>query len=86
MLYAMNVRQQPFGGFVGEFPDFPGCCPEGDTLDELMDNARDAVMLWIENNGSDTMPPPSLPELQDNACPPLFVELDLPAGPQATRN
>ncbi len=79
MLYPMNVRREPFGGFVGEFPDFPGCRPEGDTLDELMDNAPQAVALWMEQTGSDTMPPPSVPAVRDDECPPLFVELDLPA-------
>lgn len=29
-------------------PDLPGCFSAGDTLDEAMENAREAVALWIE--------------------------------------
>lgn len=29
-------------------PDLPGCFSAGDTLDEAMENAREAIALWIE--------------------------------------
>lgn len=29
-------------------PDLPGCFSAGDTLEEAMDNARDAIELWCE--------------------------------------
>ena len=29
-------------------PDLPGCFSAGDTLDEAMENAREAVALWVE--------------------------------------
>lgn len=29
-------------------PDLPGCFSAGDTLDEAMSNAREAVELWLE--------------------------------------
>ena len=29
-------------------PDLPGCFSAGDTLNEAMDNAREAVELWLE--------------------------------------
>ena len=29
-------------------PDLPGCFSAGDTLDEAMTNAEEAVVLWIE--------------------------------------
>ena len=29
-------------------PDLPGCFSAGDTLDEAMDNAREALELWLE--------------------------------------
>ena len=45
MLYPMFVRHQPFGGFSGELPDLPGCIPEGDTLEELLDNVQSAALL-----------------------------------------
>ena len=29
-------------------PDLPGCFSAGDTLNEAMDNAREAIELWLE--------------------------------------
>lgn len=29
-------------------PDLPGCFSAGDTLDEAVDNAREAIELWLE--------------------------------------
>ncbi len=29
-------------------PDLPGCFSAGDTLDEAMENAKEAIALWIE--------------------------------------
>ena len=41
-------------------PDLPGCFSAGDTLDEAIANARDAVELWLEaviEDGLDIPPP-----------------------------
>ena len=37
------------GGYVVTVPALPGCVTEGDTLDEELDNARDAIELYVEN-------------------------------------
>jgi len=29
-------------------PDLPGCFSAGDTLDEALDNAKEAIDLWLE--------------------------------------
>ena len=29
-------------------PDLPGCYSAGDTLDEAVDNAREAIEFWLE--------------------------------------
>ena len=38
------------GGFYCEFPDLPGCFSDGDTIDDLMKNAADAMESWLEAN------------------------------------
>jgi len=38
-------KKHAFGVVV---PDLPGCFSAGDTLDEAMDNAREAIELWLE--------------------------------------
>lgn len=38
-------EQHAFGVAV---PDLPGCFSAGDTLDEAIDNVREAIELWLE--------------------------------------
>ena len=43
-------------------PDLPGCFSAGDTLDEAITNAEEAVAGWIDASldaGRDSIPPPS---------------------------
>jgi predicted RNase H-like HicB family nuclease len=36
------------GGFTVEVPSLPGCISEGDTVEEALENIRDAIELYIE--------------------------------------
>jgi predicted RNase H-like HicB family nuclease len=36
------------GGYRAEVPALPGCVSEGDTLDEVLANIREAAEGWIE--------------------------------------
>lgn len=36
------------GGYTVEFPQLPGCVSEGDTFEEAMTNAREALSGWLE--------------------------------------
>ena len=51
-------------------PDLPGCFSAGDTLDEAIDNAKEAIELWLEtvidDNGS-VPEPGSISQHQSNA-------------------
>ena len=38
-------KRHAFGVVV---PDLPGCFSAGDTLDEAIDNAKEAISLWLE--------------------------------------
>ena len=45
---AMVVHQEEDGGFWADFPELPGCCTQGDTLDELREHAVEAATGWLE--------------------------------------
>ena len=45
-------------------PDLPGCFSAGDTLDEAMDNAKEAIELWLEVAIDDGMAIPEPSPLQ----------------------
>lgn len=36
------------GGYLIEFPDLPGCMSDGETIEETIENGKDAVACWIE--------------------------------------
>ncbi|MBV9389901.1 MAG: type II toxin-antitoxin system HicB family antitoxin [Chroococcidiopsidaceae cyanobacterium CP_BM_ER_R8_30] len=42
------------GGYWAEVPALPGCITEGDTLEEVMANLKDAIEGWLDvaNNRS----------------------------------
>lgn len=42
----LGNRKHAFGVVV---PDLPGCFSAGDTLDEALTNAREAVATWLES-------------------------------------
>ena len=42
------VYQAEEGGYWAEVPALPGCITEGDTLEELESNLKDAIYGWLE--------------------------------------
>jgi antitoxin HicB len=36
------------GGFLATAPDLPGCMSDGETPEEALASARDAIAAWIE--------------------------------------
>jgi predicted RNase H-like HicB family nuclease len=49
--YGVDIRPLPpedGGGFVGVAPELPGCRSDGETPQEALDNAYDAIACWIE--------------------------------------
>lgn len=43
MKIKIVVHEAEEGGYWAEVPAIPGCATEGDTMDELMANLRDAI-------------------------------------------
>lgn len=38
------------GGYWAEVPELPGCFTEGDSLDEIRVNLREAISLYLEDD------------------------------------
>lgn len=68
MTHYVALVEETDGKAIGVwFPDLPGCFSAGDTLDEAMLNAREAVALYAESLWDDGEDPPharSLTELK----------------------
>lgn len=48
--YPFTIRQlseDDGGGYLIEYPDLPGCMSDGSTVEEAIENGRDALEAWI---------------------------------------
>jgi predicted RNase H-like HicB family nuclease len=48
MKFRVLVHTAEEGGYWAEVPALPGCVSEGDTLEEVLSNIREAAEGWIE--------------------------------------
>jgi len=47
--YKILLKKEPEGGFTVFTPSLPGCITYGDTLDEAIEKAKEAIELYIES-------------------------------------
>jgi antitoxin HicB len=47
--YHVVLEPDPEGGYVAVVPAFPGCYSQGQTAEEALSNAREAILLTIED-------------------------------------
>jgi len=48
MVYKVLVHKAEEGGFWAEVPSLPGCVSEGETMEELRANIKEAILGWLE--------------------------------------
>ena len=53
--YNVIVHSAKEGGYWAEVPDLPGCATEGDTLDELAANIREAISLYLKDESAEVI-------------------------------
>ncbi|MDI6691055.1 MAG: type II toxin-antitoxin system HicB family antitoxin [Candidatus Bathyarchaeota archaeon] len=46
--FDVVILEDESGGYVAFVPALPGCHTQGDTLQELMNNVKEAVELYLE--------------------------------------
>lgn len=49
MRQVILIPDKESGGYVVEVPSLPGCHTQGDTIEEALANAQEAIKLWIED-------------------------------------
>lgn len=47
--YRVLLRKEPEGGYTVIVPSLPGCVTYGDTVEEAIEMAKEAIELYIEN-------------------------------------
>ena len=53
--FTAIIEQDEDGVYVGRIPDLKGCVTQGDTIDELIVNLKDAAKLYLEVQSKDEL-------------------------------
>lgn len=48
--YQAVFQEETKGGFSVWVPDLPGCASQGDTLEEALENIKEAIELYLEDS------------------------------------
>jgi len=46
--FDVIIMEDETGGYIIHVPSFPGCHTQGDTIEELLNNIKEAINLCIE--------------------------------------
>jgi predicted RNase H-like HicB family nuclease len=60
-VYDFTVLLEPdeeTGGYVVSCPALPGCYSQGDTIDEALENIKEAILLCLEDMRAQNQPIP----------------------------
>ncbi len=49
--FDVVIQPDADGYFAGSVPSCPGCHTQAKSLDALMERMREAIELWLEENG-----------------------------------
>lgn len=62
LMYPITLYADSEGGYVAEIKDLPGCLTQGETLEEVMTNIKEAKELWLETaiEAGDEIPLPNI--------------------------
>jgi predicted RNase H-like HicB family nuclease len=45
--YVARIEEAEEGGYIAYFPSLPGCVTQGETLEEVIYMAKDALAGWL---------------------------------------
>ena len=46
--FSAVILEDESGGYIAIVPELPGCHTQGDSLDEVIKNIREAIELYLE--------------------------------------
>jgi predicted RNase H-like HicB family nuclease len=46
--FLVILEQDEDGTYIASVPDLPGCHTQGDTIEEVKDNIKEAIELYLE--------------------------------------
>jgi predicted RNase H-like HicB family nuclease len=48
--YQVVFQEETKGGFSVWVPDLPGCASQGETIEEALENIKEAIELYLEDS------------------------------------
>jgi Uncharacterized conserved protein len=51
--FSVVILEDESGGYIAIVPELPGCHTQGDSLDEIIKNIREAIELYLETLSED---------------------------------
>lgn len=48
MKFAVVIHPEPEGGYWGEVPALPGCYSQGESVEDLLANLKEAITVTLE--------------------------------------
>jgi predicted RNase H-like HicB family nuclease len=57
MKIKVLVHEAEEGGYWGEVPALPGCASQGETVEELLGNLREAIEGWLATDAYEGIHP-----------------------------
>lgn len=70
--FPIILLPQPEGGYFVQCPTLPGCYSQGDTVEDAMNNIREAIELAIADIAASGQPVPQ-------SGSPIFTEITIAA-------
>ena len=69
MKYRILIEIDEEGTYVAEVPSLPGCISQGNTRDEVVENVKEAIRVYLESLEAhgEPIPPPISEEIVEVA-------------------
>jgi predicted RNase H-like HicB family nuclease len=48
LTFKIELIEETDGGFIANVPALPGCHTQGDSYDEVIENVKDAIQLYLD--------------------------------------
>ncbi len=48
LTFKIELIEEPDGGFIANVPALPGCHTQGDSFNDVIENIKDAIQLYLD--------------------------------------
>ena len=71
--YTAHIEAASEGGYWSQVPALPGCFSQGETIEETIQNTKEAIELYLENYAEEGKEIPEESDLSVNVRIPISI-------------